>query len=238
MKFIHSGDLGDLIYSLPTIRALGGGDLILNYDTKRTMHGIDEKRFKAIASLLEVQDYIFSVTYEPKNREDCLLNDFRKHVRSGKTLLEMHLKMYGIQNTQDARRKWLKTGVGIDLSFKFLTIFSRSQRYHNPNFPWHRIVNEFPKASFMGLQEEYNAFTTEFDFKGPFIKTETLLEAAIILNSCDKFVGNQSCLLSIAEGLKVPIVCEVYPQAANCNFWRFDRINAYDNIFEIGNHDY
>ena len=71
--FKHSGDLGDIIFSLPTIKALGGGILYLDPDagqsdplvtwgkgiynkTKLTQAGID-----AITPLLEYQSYIHEV---------------------------------------------------------------------------------------------------------------------------------------------------------------------------------
>jgi hypothetical protein len=31
MEFFHSGDLGDVLYALPAMRSLGGGNLFLVY---------------------------------------------------------------------------------------------------------------------------------------------------------------------------------------------------------------
>jgi hypothetical protein len=47
------------------------------------------------------------------------------------------------------------------------------------------------------------------------------------------FVGNQSCPAAIAEGLKRPMILEVYPALPNCCFERPDRINAWDGAIQL-----
>src|SRR2546430_16669588 len=61
-RFYHSGDLGDIIYALPAIRALGGGTLYLGPEIRlpfkvRTRQQFNWTSFEALAPLLRFQPY-------------------------------------------------------------------------------------------------------------------------------------------------------------------------------------
>ena len=68
LTFKHSGDLGDVIFSLPTIRALGGGQLLLDPEggesspyvrfADKTRTKIKLKRIETIKQRLELEGYI------------------------------------------------------------------------------------------------------------------------------------------------------------------------------------
>ena len=70
-KFIHSGATGDLIFSLPTIRAMGGGDLYIT--------NFDKQRSESIKKLIELQPYIHNVVVNDNPPEGIDLNLFRQH---------------------------------------------------------------------------------------------------------------------------------------------------------------
>ena len=76
--FKHSGDLGDIIYSLPTIRALGGGILYLDpeggandkYVRDQSVDGrtrLNKLTIDSLTPLLEAQPYIEKVKYLEPN---------------------------------------------------------------------------------------------------------------------------------------------------------------------------
>lgn len=53
MDFFHSGDLGDVLYALPVIRAMGGGRLFLHDEPGvETTHRMSVDRVKLIGPLL------------------------------------------------------------------------------------------------------------------------------------------------------------------------------------------
>src|SRR5947208_2662564 len=93
--FKHSGDLGDIIFSLPTVRALGGGVLYLDptggeleplvkeplklrTHTKLTAAAIDSLR-----PLLLLQEYIADVRFWHGERVDYNLDEFRRSTAKG-----------------------------------------------------------------------------------------------------------------------------------------------------------
>lgn len=115
--FKHSGDLGDIIYSLPTIQKLGGGILYLDHtggegDQYQEEMGLNRKRgrkkltmldgegCKFITPLLKVQNYIEDVL--PWDGEDVDYN-LNKHRELFKThhpmnIAEQHLKAFGVSD--------------------------------------------------------------------------------------------------------------------------------------------
>jgi hypothetical protein len=62
VHFFHSGDLGDIVYSLPTIRAHGGGVLHIGPEDVGARSVPSRRLVRNIAPLLESQTYIVKVT--------------------------------------------------------------------------------------------------------------------------------------------------------------------------------
>ncbi len=64
MNFYHSGSMGDIIYSLPTIMTLGGGSLFIK----------KEQQFNTLCALIELQPHIIKVVH---GHTGTSLNGFR-----------------------------------------------------------------------------------------------------------------------------------------------------------------
>lgn len=65
-RFLHHGDIGDVIAALPSIRQLGGGELIITdthtpHTARQSMKGA---RYESIVSLIESQPYITGIRWE------------------------------------------------------------------------------------------------------------------------------------------------------------------------------
>jgi len=233
-SFKHSGDLGDIIYSLPTIKRLGGGTLYLDITggndepicKMQCMEGktkFNEKSYNYIKPLLEVQDYIKEVKIYNGEKIDYNLNKFRykfadPNSRSRtKNLLDLHLEAFNLP-VWDSNEGWLKVDKKINLNKK--TLVTRTPRYQS-NFPWFQS-NKFnirDNAMFIGLPKEHEYFEWTFDIKVPYYPVKNALEMAIALNSCKALITNQTSTLAIAIGLgTVPIVQEVDQRVPNCVF--------------------
>ena len=242
MIFKHAGDMGDLCYSLPTIRALGGGTLCLHAENW-TRERMTVEKAHSIRSLLITQPYIKDVRFmsEPEP-VDVNLNDFRaeyfrtfKHPDFPKqrNLCEWILRTHGCDPEQQ-NKQWLE----VEPNPVARVVINRtgpgrhaSHIYHNYRFPWEKIVEKYAKdALFVGTEMEHNAFQSAFSSFGHIAKlpTTNLLDLARIIAGADLFVGNQSCAYAIAEGLKKPAILEVCPWLPNCLFHRPDVIHGWD----------
>ena len=232
--FKHSGDLGDIIYSLPTIKLLGGGILYLDITggedepicKAQCMDGktkFNKITYDYIKPLLEIQDYITEVKIYKSEKIDYNLNNFRykfadPNSRSKtKNLLDCHLESFNLPvwNSNDS---WLKTDNVIKLDRK--TIITRTPRYQS-NYAWYQS-NKFKirdKCIFVGLPKEHDYFEWALDIKVPYYPTKTALDMARVLSGSNSFITNQTSTLAIAIGLgTVPIAQEVDPRVPNCVF--------------------
>lgn len=228
-QFFHSGDLGDVIYSLPAIRAMGGGVLWLaDQPGIQTMHGMTHARFEAIRHLLIHQPYIYQVNYGvPDSGEFTNLNTFRGKGFNlcTENLADVYLKTEGIP-TDERNRRWL----GVPLSRHAPIVISRSARYHNDKFPWKKVMDKYGKdAIFVGTPAEHVAFVTEFSAI-QHAHTPDLFRAAQIIAGADRFIGNQSCPLAIAHGLGKRVMIEVCRQCPNCIFGRSDEVLGWGDL--------
>ena len=228
-KFKHSGDLGDIIFSLPTIRALGGGILYLDptggkkeplvewgirsgedkavyNNTKLTKKGID-----SIKSLLEYQDYINGVEYWEGQPFDYNLDEFRKNIAYN-NLSDSHLAAFSLPFTE-RDEKWLDVPAPIMDDPNKNIVFARSCRYHS-NYPfWEMMDREYIKrAMYIGHEKEYEYFQYTYPHmkEVPHRKVESLLEMAQIIQGASVFIGNQGLPHAIAEGLKGHVINEVF----------------------------
>lgn len=226
--FKHSGDLGDIIYSLPVIKTLGGGTLYLDITggedepscRAQCMDGktkFNKISYDFIKPLIEVQPYIKEVKiYQKGQKIDYNLNLFRykfadPNSRSKtKNLLDLHMEAFGLPEW-DPNEPWLFVDNPIKLERK--TIVTRSPRMQS-NFPWFQS-NKFKfrdNAIFLGLPKEHEFFEWTFDIKIPYHPVKDALEIAKILKGAKALAANSTFILSVAIGLgTVPIVQEVEP---------------------------
>jgi hypothetical protein len=231
--FGHSGDLGDIIYALPTVRAVGGGVLYLYHKPGKTWHGMDADRAASLRSLLILQPYLDEVVFcpdgHPPAAPDHNLNGFRDHGRTGRNLADMHLATHGL-GPEARHTPWLEVDRPVA---EAAVVFARSARCRNENFPWKRVWETYrPIAGFVGTAQEHEEFRRSIG-PVPLIPTPNLLDLARVIAGSRLFIGNQSCPAAIAEGLKHPLILEVYPPLPNCCFERLGRINARDGDIEL-----
>lgn len=231
--FGHSGDMGDVIYALPAVKAAGGGVLYLYHQPNKTWHGMDAEKAANLRSLLILQPYIHDVVFcpegHPPGASDHDLNGFRDHGQPGRNLADMHLATHGL-GPEPRAAPWLAVDRPIA---EVRVVFARSARCRNDGFPWKRVWDTYRRvAGFVGTSAEHEEFCRSVG-EVPRVSTPTLLDVARAIAGSRLFVGNQSCPAAIAEGLKHPMILEVYPPAPNCCFERLGRINAWNGQIEL-----
>lgn len=204
-QFSHSGDVGDIIYSLPTIRACGGGDLVLFNYPGRTAHPMTKEKAARIATLLEYQAYIGKVTWSD-GHPDSSLNGFRDH-RSAGNLADMHLATHGFDYVPRTH-KWLVVPESKPVG---TVIINRTPRYNSPHFDWHEPLRRYKDlVVFVGSPEEHGMFCQQFG-KVPYYHAPDLMTLAQAIQQSTLFIGNYSAPAAIAEGLKKNMVIEIVP---------------------------
>lgn len=220
--FVHGGDIGDLVYALPTVRELGGGTLIMS--PCKTREPMTEGKAAKIAPLLELQPYIKCTGFEANPPPSAYnFNTFRDFMKKGKSLALVQSELFG-KNGHTTKEAWLRVDHPVRVA-DYDVIIHRSTRYQNPAFNWKAVVKKYGKRALMvGLEQEHSIFTKAFG-KVEYHRTGDFLELARVIAGAKLFIGNQSAPYSIAEGLKVPAILESCPTALDCQFERPDLQN-------------
>jgi hypothetical protein len=216
--FKHSGDLGDIIFSLPTIRALGGGILYLDPNGGKNTGDIDlgykdhtnlnSIGINFLRPLLLAQDYIKEVVEWRGEQVNYNLDKFRNHVKYN-NLAYSHLSAFNL-NHNEADTKWL-SGVNSNLEFfKNKFVISRTPKVQGNHEFWEFQVRKIKdKCVFVGLPKEHEIFEYALGYKVEYFQVTDALHLAECIASSGNFIGNQSMPQSIAEGLKISLICEV-----------------------------
>lgn len=220
--FKHSGDLGDIIYSLPAIKALGGGVLYLDptgglndplvswgVESRYQQTSLNEKSISSIAPLLLQQDYIKDVKiWNDDCHIDYNLNNFRKNIKTP-NLSDAHLSAFNL-SLSHKNSAWLKVDRGIDHPEGKSILITRSLRVHSNHSFWENLSeNIIYNSVFVGNSFEYEVFNKTFRYKIPFWEL-SILDLSRAIKNCSLFISNQTLGSAIAEGFKKNLIQEVY----------------------------
>lgn len=218
---IHSGNGGDVLYSLPSVRALGVRHLILNvYRARDPNRKLTEEMAEGLVPLLLAQEYIDRVTVVtagvPLERVepgcigvDCILDRFRNENFADMHLMHAHARA---------------VGADIDPNEPFLSVPDNASN-DTPDVvicltPRYRGLTEefvrelglyFDNVVAVGIPEEWRSVA---GFDGPVRRFDNFLQLAQVIQQARLFIGNPSLCSAIAEGLKVPRVVDL-PSVGN-----------------------
>lgn len=204
----HSGDLGDIVAALPTIRATGGGRLVIFHRAGGARESMKGKRFDAIKPLLEAQPYIESVTWsDTVPAVDFDFSTFRHDHILGENLAEWQARHFGVEISLEP---WL-TVPNLFREMSDRIIVARTARYQNWQFPWRRIVQEHgERILFVGMPNEHAAFC-KINGKVDHLPTADLLEVAQVIAGSSMLIANQTAACWVGLGLGHPLVQEQSP---------------------------
>jgi hypothetical protein len=224
--YIREG-LGDILYGLPTIKALGGGYII---------NGLPIEHHRALKPLMACQPYVKGFYHEseyglPKGFIN--LGDFLHLQKNPRHIIEAFASVMNVQI--DLKEPWLeipKIEGWTGLSYAVMNI---TPRYRDKLFNYKKEIrflrnNTQSPICFLGTYNEYMYFTEKYSREHiRYVKTDNLLEAAQIIAGAKYFTGTQSSLLAIAEGLGRSYRYERSPFHDNCRTGR-------DNETILNNH--
>ena len=246
LSFLHSGHLGDIIYSLPLIKEIAKNskcDLYLEvnnflyYSVKCSsiwkIFYLSLVYYKLIP-LIKKQNYISSVQAYNKEEIDINLNLFRDLPRS------FHAQVHS------SRWYFHLTGIHGDLLnpsieiephkiIKNRIIIMRSLRRQNKLISYN-FLNKYENPLFLGLKDEYEHLKREVKNLEYYDCTD-FYELASIIKSSKIFIGNLSFGYALAESIKVKRLLEtganlplVYPNGKNAYDCYFQ--NNFEELFD------
>jgi len=214
----HSGDMGDIIFSLPVIKHFGTGILYLDpkggegelvgAKPSRGKTKLNSQTIQLLKPLLESQYYIHEVREWNGEEITYNLDSFRGHVNFN-NLTYSHLEAFQIPH-ELATFKWLEAPEKITLPEGKNIVVSRSVRYQGNHFYWESIAEQLAKSAvFVGLPFDHKVWEYTFEQKIEYIETPTLVKLANVIGAADMFIGNQGLPHAIAEGMKKNLVNEM-----------------------------
>lgn len=226
--FRHGGKVGDCVYSLPTIRELGGGILYLPEKTGECDH-----LYSSLKDLLLLQPYIHEVREYPSGYAymqqapgiaiDYDLDLARLQPGKGVThIVKRYLDAFKV-NLPNWKDPWLViddkpsglTGPYTVINYTGRHRYNAQTNTHS-RVDWKKVVERIEgRKVFVGLPEEHQRFIEQFTFVDYF-PTRNLLEVARVLRDCVALYSHQSSLLALAQSLSVDYYLDVKPGKLNC----------------------
>lgn len=231
-KFKHSGAFGDLIYSLPIVKHLGGGEFYLHlnqidwvgqhyYGSKpNPFHQgrLTEADFEFMREFMLAQSYISKFeTVTPKTEITHNLDRFRTlFVGHPGNYVDIYSVAFGIKEpeirTTLRNTPWLSVPENKTVEERPIVI-NRTNRWipQTPGEQWTKWQNEGfeSKSVFVGLPQEYELFKKTIKWSIPYQPVNSMLELAQYIAGAELFIGNQSVALSLAIGLGTKFYCEL-----------------------------
>ncbi|SDR94932.1 hypothetical protein SAMN05216490_0258 [Mucilaginibacter mallensis] len=220
LNLLHSGNAGDIIYALPTIKKIYETtgvhiNLLLKLNQPSKIQAfrahplgnvmLNQKMADMLFPLIQSQEYIRTTAVYTNQVIDIDLDYFRAGFIPMNTGNIARWCSYITGFSPDLWKKWLI--VTPDTDFSDTIIVARSGRYHNETINY-SFINKYNNLKFIGVKSEYDDIK-KFIPKIEWIEVEDFLQMARMIAGCKFFIGNQSFPYSIAEALKVPRILEV-----------------------------
>lgn len=227
ITFKHSGNLGDIIYALPSIKslcikrgALAGLHLKLGVPSGFTdkTHPVgavqlDQKMFEMGGRLLAAQPYIKYVTVYNEGQEQAIDYDLDLFRKEYKNLSAGCIQSWYSNAYPELRPNLFEQSLFIRQSPNDMIIVNRTSRYNNVLIDY-STLRKYDNVFFVGVESEFKTISLH-NRNIQHLKVRDFLELATYIASCRLFIGNQSMAFAIAEQLKVRRILEQYIPAPN-----------------------
>lgn len=222
----HSGNIGDVIYALPTIKRIYeitgipvnlylklGQPRILPQYMSHPLGSVmlNQKMVDMLAPLVNTQPYIATCEVYNGQAIHIDLDIFRSQTIPLDKANIARWCGYITGVTPTLWQAWLE--VVPNAAYLDKIVIARSGRYRNADIDY-SFLQKYNNLVFVGIQSEYD----DLHKVVPGLQWKEIgdfLELAGIIAGCKFFIGNQSFPFSIAEGLKVPRVLEAYYEMPN-----------------------
>jgi len=212
---IHSGNAGDVIYSLPAVRALAIRHLILNvYRDPNPVRKLTERNARALAPLLLAQDYLDRVTLvtagvplesvDPECIDvDHVLDRFRNEDIERVHLMHAHAK--AVHAEIDPNPPFLQVPVATPEVSEVVLALTPRYRALTDEF-LRGLMLYFDDILILAVPDEWRSVA---GIPGRVRQCVDFLEMARLIQQAGVFIGNPGLASAIAEGLKAPRIIDL-----------------------------
>ena len=236
----HSGNAGDIIYALATIKRIHeltqtpinlylktGQPRLLPHYISHPLGTVmlDQKMVDMLSALINTQPYIQKC--EVYNGQDIHidLDVFRSGIIPIDRGNIARWCGYITGVTPLTYQSWLT--VTPDATYADKIVIARSGRYRNAAIDY-SFLKKYNNLVFVGISAEYEDMRKTVP-ELEWVQVDDFLKLAQIIAGCKFFIGNQSFPFAIAEALKVPRILEAYYEITNVIP---EGDNAYDFFFQ------
>lgn len=241
LKLKHSGNAGDILYSLPAIRqacynANDKAILYLHIDQPANyvqgfVHPLGNVMLnKYMATMLKplLKECLFieDVLIYNGQKIDYDLDKFRQ---IGLNLGAGNISRWYFQAFPELTCDLVQPTIEIKLSriLNETIVINRTERYQNGQIDY-SILNQYSNPKyFVGTEHEYHLMSKMVK-NLQYQEVSNFYELADLINNCKVFIGNQSMNFAIAEQLKSNRILETYfgcPNVIPCGGRAFDIFN-------------
>ena len=229
LNFVHSGHIGDLIYSLPVIKKLSETHECYFYIQKNKPINVDypghpsgnvlldEKIISKLLPLLKLQSY-FKIVDIYNNEEIDVDLDICREIPINVSFHQVRWYVHITGIHVDMEDAFLKVDAKKNFEPKIVILRTFRNRNHFINY---KFLKNYKNLLFIGLKNEFDDLRNDVP-NLEFYDCKDFLEMAQIIKASKFYLGNLSGGYSIAEGLKVPRLLEgcsdfpaVYPIGGN-----------------------
>ena len=244
LNFMHSGHLGDLIYSLALVQHLSKNhkcNFYINSNKKLDVHYfnhpsqevlINSRTANLLIPLLKKQKYLNEVKIYTSEKIDINLDLFRK-IPINLNFHSVRWYMHLVGQNFNMGKPFLDVEAHNIIKNKI--VIMRSPRYRN-QFINYNFLKDIKNIVCVGLESEYKEIKSYIP-NLEFYNCKDFLEMASIIKSSKFFLGNLCFAYSVAEALKVPRILEtcpdfpvVFPYGENA--FDFYHQNHFENLFK------
>jgi hypothetical protein len=216
----HSGNAGDLIYSLPAMRQIGDDIELILVPNVPLQAGLQHPNngvqltygmCDMLRPLLFATGFIKSIQItEQPGQVDYDFDTFRKFHNYTGHISQWYFHTYP--------RLTCDLSQPLDIAVKPKVtrpiVINRTARYHNPTFDYMVLKPYADKMTFVGLPEEFRVLSAKLPGM-TYTEVQDFAELASVIKGSELFIGNQSMAYAIAEIIKHPRIVEVCPYANN-----------------------
>lgn len=215
--YYHRGAMGDIVQALPTIRAMGKGELVCS---------MAPHRVESLATFLRLQRCITGVRHVPRPMWNqripgvtCDLNAvFDLPGPAKRSIIVAHAQALGVSLVAPAS-PWLDPDPSWVRGAHDRVLVNRTHRYRHPRAPWAAVLKKeraiYAEMAFVGTPKEHADFQAEFG-EITYLPTETVADLARAIYESRKLLCSQSLAFTIALGFGIDHVLECAPDHTNC----------------------